>query len=116
MARTEIPIQVIPYQGSLTDISLTAGDAANDHYFDNNGWTLLFIANDDTAAKTVTVKSVSDEYGRTGDETIVIAADNLAIAGPFRPGIWNQDGGTVNVDITDDTNLSFAAIKIVPGR
>ena len=116
MARTAIPIQDVPFQGSIDNLTWTAADAVNNHEFDNNGHVLLLARNTDAAGKTVTVVSVADEYGRTGDKAITVpATTGYATAGPFKPSLWNQSGtGKTNVNVSAATGLSLAAIRIVP--
>lgn len=117
MARVAIAINTLgPNGGGLNDTTFTAGDATNDHEFDNDGNTLLVVRNTDVAAKTVTVKSVADPFGRSQDLTLTVPAlsganPGLAMAGPFLSAIWNQSGAKVHVDIASATNLSFAAVK-----
>lgn len=115
MARTDIPVQTIPFQGSVTDAVLTAGDATNDHEFSNDGEVVLFIKTGATPV-TVTVVSVPDEFGRTGDEVYTVAADKESFAGPFIQSIWNQSGAKIHVDLSVDTNVELAAMKFSPRK
>lgn len=117
MARTAIPIQVIPRNGALANVAFTAADATNQHEFPNGGRVLLIAKNTDTANKTVTVVSVPDEAGRSGDLQITVSANGgVAIAGPFRPAWWNQradaDLGKVFVNVSAATNLGLAAVQL----
>ena len=116
MPRTAIPIQEVPNQGSIDNIVWTAADAANQHEFDNNGHVQLLAKCTDASVKTVTVVSIADEHGRTGDKAIAVpATTGFAIAGPFKPSIWNQGGtGKTNVNVSAATGLSLAAVRIVP--
>lgn len=118
MARTALPIQQIPRNGSIAGVSFTAADATNDHEFPNDGNTFLIVKNTDVAAQSVTVVSVPDEHGRTGDLTISVPANGgVAVTSVFRPAIWNQSGadaGKVFVNITTATGLSLAAVRL-PG-
>jgi hypothetical protein len=119
MARVEIPIQA-PTSYKIDELTWTAADATNDHYFDNtSGRVTLLIRNDHTVAQVVTVISVADLYGRTGDLAPSVdptggGASSVGVVGPLPPAAFNQRGagdlGRVHVDITDDTALSFAAV------
>ena len=125
MARTEIPIQNVPAFGaSLDDITFTAGDATNDHYFNNDGDTFLLMRNTDAGAKTadVIIRQTSRSLGKSGlVQTLTAAggATNECFAGPFDHDIFTQPesapdpAGVVYVDLTDDTGVSFAALRFV---
>lgn len=116
MARTAIPIQTLPRNGAIANVSWTAADAVNGHEFRNGGKVVFLAKNTDAAAHNATVKSVADEAGRTGDIAIAIpATSGYSIAGPFRPAWFNQraaaDLGKVFVDIDVATGVSFAAVQ-----
>jgi hypothetical protein len=116
MARTNIPIEEIPANGGSLEITGIAGDATNDHSFVNDGRTLLYVKNGDVSAKQATVVSVSDQFGRTGDEVLSVTAGETALFGPFLPAIWNQAGGVVNVDLDADTSVEVAAVRYNPPK
>lgn len=122
MPRVEIPLQDPGQNGKIDELTWTAGDAANDHYFDNSsGRVVLLVRNDDTSAKTITVVSVADPYGRTSDHSMSVdatggGASQVAFV-PFLPATaWNQRGagdlGRVHIDLADATGVSFAAVKV----
>lgn len=114
MARDTLTIQAIsskttPYD---LDVAWTAGVAANDMQFANNGNTILLVKNAGTSGtQTVTVVSVADEYGRTGDLSIAVGQGKYAFVGPLLPGIFNQSDGNVYLNFTTEDNLSFAAVS-----
>jgi hypothetical protein len=122
MARTNIPIQTIPaFGGKINTVTWTNADTANGMVFVNDGKTLLLMKLTDTSNKTVTVSSVADPYGRTGDTAITVplmsaGEDGVSIAGPFDPALFNQRGasdlGKVFVGTSADTGLKLAAIQI----
>lgn len=112
MARVSLTVQDIPANGgTLDDITFTAADATNDHSFENDGRCLVLVKNDDASSHTVDVISVADEHGRTGDRTITAGAGDICISGPFLPANWNQSGGVVHLDLTDDTSMSLAVVR-----
>ena len=127
MPRTEIPLQDVPAFGaSLDDITFTAGDAANDMYFDNAdvGDVMLIMRNTDAGAKTadLVIRQTSRALNKSGLVQTLTAAGggtNECIAGPFDHDIFTQPeqgadpGGVVYVDLTDDTGVSFAAVRFV---
>jgi hypothetical protein len=116
MARTLIPTKTLPLHGATTtDISWTAASAADDHYFVNTGGEILLAKNNDSGSHVATLVSVADPYGRTGDETITVAAGALKALGPFPPELWNQSGSqNIHLDIgtDEDTSVSFAVLRI----
>lgn len=122
MARVAVPMNTIPPNGAgLNNLSFVAGDATNDHEFDNDGATLLVAKNTGVGAITVTITSVADQYGRTKDTTLVVPAlsgsdPGFAVAGPFLQANWNQAGAKVFVDLTTATGLSLAAARISLAR
>ncbi len=69
------------------------------------------MLNGSAGAITVTIVAVADEYGRTVDESVVLAAGDYGAAGPFKPGPWNSEVGKMYVDISDDTSLTFAVLR-----
>lgn len=117
MARTNIPIDVLPNNGGAVTLTGVAADAVNQHEFVNDGKTFITAENLDVAAKTITIDSVADPYGRTGDtvHSVPAAAAGVpgkATFGPFLPSIWNQGGGSkVNVDVSAATSLRLYATR-----
>lgn len=117
MARTNIPIDVLPLNGGAVTLTGVAADVVNQHELVNDGKTILFAENEDAATKTVTVDSVADSFGRTGDTVHVVPAavggiPGKAAIGPFLPSIWNQGGGSkVNVDVSAATSLRLYAVR-----
>ena len=70
-----------------------AGNApgADDFLLPNDGNTFLCIHA--VTGDTWTVTAVPDKYGRTETLTLVIAAGDIGIYGPFNPDIWNNSDG-----------------------
>ncbi|MFK7695405.1 hypothetical protein [Paenibacillus sp. HJGM_3] len=113
MPRTAIPIQTNNFQGGA-NVTLGAADSVNGMQFPNDGDTTLMVRNAGGSAITVTVVSVPDEAGRTGDLALSVTAGGVAIFGPFRPAWWNQSGadaGKVNVNFSSATSVTVGAIK-----
>jgi hypothetical protein len=114
-ARTNIPVQTIPFQGSIAEVAFTAGDAANGMQFDNDGNTLLLIQTT-TNATVTTVVSVDDEFSRDGDDVITTGTNKIGTGGPYIQSIWNQAGRICFVDLDQDTGMSIAAVKYSPRK
>ncbi len=111
----DIPIQSIGFLGSIAAVSFTAGDAGNDHDFDNSGNDFLWVQNDGGGAVQVTIVSVADPFGRTGDIVMSVAAAGRGVAGPFPGPLFNQSGGKrVNVLLDIDTSVTLAVIRYDP--
>src|ERR1044072_9138817 len=101
MARTHIPVQALPaFGGGIQGVTKTAGDAANGQQFINDGNSRLHVQNLARSAKTVTVVSVPDAYGRTKDTVLTVPAASggdpgSAVAGPFAADLFGQAGSKV---------------------
>lgn len=111
MSRTQITVQKIGRDFELEDMTLTAADAANNMYFENDGKTLLFIKNGHTGSLDVVVACAGCSHNLSEDLTVSTTNAKESFAGPFEKDVWNQSGGTVNLDIATDTNLELAAIS-----
>lgn len=113
MPRTSIATQTLTYQSGAT-ITFSAADSANNMLFSNDGETLLVVKNGGASSITVTVVSVADLYGRTGDISASVAAGATWISGPLEPSIWNQtssDLGKTYVNFSSATSVTVGAIK-----
>lgn len=111
MARTSIPVVAIGNQGAVDPIVWTTGDATNDHEFLNDGKTIVIVRNGGGVGITVSVISVADEAGRTGDLAIAVAAGDYCIFGPLKQAWWNQSGGVVHVDLDTDASVVLTAFS-----
>ena len=114
MPRTDIPVQQMASHGAgLSDVQFTAADDTNDHSFINDGNVLLMMKNVSAGIKTADIISIANRWGRTGDQTLTCpATTGISQAGPFPKSVWNQSGGVVHVDLTDDVDISFAAVRL----
>ncbi len=117
MARVEIPIVDVPFQGSLADATAggVAGDATNDHHMRNDGKTQIHIENGSVGVVNVTIISVPDNLGRTQDDSKAIPAGKTGVFGPYKTAAWNQVGGLsdgrVQVDLDVDTTVIVAGVR-----
>lgn len=96
MARTLLTVTTLEgaygdYGAGDADITMAAADAAQGNAFVLREGDILFADNTTGGALTVTIDSVADDRGRTGDITAYsIGAGEYAAFGPFgRPG-WAQ--------------------------
>lgn len=111
MARTQLAVQTI-VKNTGAPITFVAADNANGMYFINDGNTELLVVNGGGSACTVTVHSVSDPFGRTGDLTPSVPASASESFPALDPLLWNQPGSSeVNVDFSEGTSVTVAAIR-----
>jgi hypothetical protein len=107
MARTQLTPQTLPLVGpgasyfpslpitsTCADLVFTAGDGSNNNYVAiTNTKTVVLAQNTSTGTNTLTIVSVADAQGRTGDITsYAIGALKTSCFGPFvtSPTGWNQ--------------------------
>jgi hypothetical protein len=94
---------------ALTEV---ACDPVNFNQFVASGRDLLIARNTDVGAQTVTLRSVADDKGRTGDITAEsIPAGGLHIFGPLAKSYWAQANGFINVDGAS-ANIKFSVVQI----
>lgn len=104
-------------QSSLTDAAVTynAVDGSNGNTFANNGNTLALIKNGGGSPITATFSSVPDQFGRTGDVAVTVAAGAERVVGPFPVALFNQtsggNAGNVNVSFSSGTSVTMALIS-----
>jgi hypothetical protein len=90
MARTAVALQDMSVQPSSAAVTLTTVDAVNNNMVPNNGNTLIVIQNPTGGSLSATVVSTSDQFGRTGDLVISLAAGEIRAVGPLPAAVWNQ--------------------------
>lgn len=118
--RTLVTVQAPAQFGGIQNATLTAADSANGMMFPNDGRTVFVILNNDAAAKTVTIVSVPDENGRSGDIVLIVPAaaggfPGVAITDTLPPALFSQqnaDAGNVYVNFSASTSVKIAAIRI----
>lgn len=120
MARAPITVQqasgskptLQPAAGSLTVNQTAPGTAGDGVSCPADGKTLLIAHNTNAGAQTVTISSVADRNGRTGDITSYsIAAGRVATFGPFRAEGWAQADGQVYA-AGSHTDVKFGAVRV----
>lgn len=114
--RTALAVQDVAQNGGAQLVDTTP-DQPNGNLFENNGRVRLVIVNGDSGSHSVTITSVTDPYGRTGDLTVAVGAGKTAVLGPFDPLLWNQksgaDQGKVYVDWTASTSMKVTAVRSI---
>lgn len=114
MARTTLtPIASTSNYPTVPQLfAFTAGDVANGLQFTMSGKDLILIFNNDAAPQTVTINSVADPYGRTGDITAFsMAAGTYYLAGPL-PKLGYQQAGGFCFLTSSTVTVKFAIIQI----
>lgn len=98
------------YATAPSSFSWVACDPANGNSFPDTGRELLLVHNTDTAAHSVTVASVADALGRTGDSTKNMNGSSYYVFQFFPPQGWRQTSdGSIHVNCTDAT-IQYALI------
>lgn len=131
MARTTLSYSILPQNGVLNLPSSTNADASNGMNIpipkvsspgaaDSAHRLLLYIANGDTADKTVTVRAgvstAASIRGGSGDLAVTIShTAGGGWIGPLETNRFAQSDGSVNVDFSAATSTTITAYMI-PSR
>lgn len=117
MARTQITVQALPINGAAA-VTFVSADAANGMFFVNDGDTQVMVRNTDASTHTVTIDSVADSAGRTGDiVTTVPITTGLVVSSRLSPALFNQLGtNNCNVDFSASTGMTIAVVQAAPRR
>ena len=107
----------LPLTATCADLVFTAGDAVNNNVVPIvNGKTMVDVFNAHaTTVFTLSVISVADAQGRTGDITsYAIAAQKVSSFGPFSttPAGWNQTSPAGLYLNPTSTNVQFAVLTL----
>jgi hypothetical protein len=101
------------YSAGVADLTMTTADTVNKEDVVLTGNELIVAHNTNAGAQTVTVSSVVDEMGRTGDiTTYSLAADDYAIFGPFGTEGWRQTGGKLHFEASH-ADVKLGVVKLV---
>jgi len=112
MARQTLTKTTAPgnYSDSGVDVTLTTADTSNDDQFLASGSDLVIAVNTGASPATVTINSVADEYGRTGDVSAYsVGAGETAVFGPFPTHGWAQSDGYVYLEASS-TDIDFGVV------
>lgn len=117
MARTALTKTVAPgsYPTAGVTVTWNTGDATLYNDFVFTAAELVLARNDHaTDPQNVTIESIADEMGRTGNVVQAIAAGKTYCFGPFRNKTgWLQSGGKFH--ITPATTDIKLAVITLPG-
>jgi len=104
------------YGANLADMVMTAANVSDKNQFVCTGNDLVIAHNTNagSTARTVTVTSVADPYGRTGNiAAYSIGAGEFAVFGPFKSTGWQQTDGYVYLE-ADNAEVKFGVVTL-PG-
>ena len=98
----------------MTTLTWTAIDIVNTNSITMTGRKLLLLfRNDDVAAKTITISSSENPYGRSADVTAFSMAAGAYATRIFEPVGWEQTLGGRNLIVTaEDADIFVAAINL----
>lgn len=101
-----------PYGAAGLTLSYQASDSSSGNKVVASGKDLIFCRNTDVGAQTVTITSSADEKGRLGNITTEsIAAGATHIFGPLPKLGWQQTGGVLFIDTSDNT-VKLAVVQL----
>ena len=93
-------------------VTMTVAGIVNKEQFICTGKELVIAQNTGASAYTVTINSVADEYGRTGDITAhSIAAGAIAVFGPFSVHGWRQSNDNIYLE-ANNIAVKFGVIVL----
>ena len=102
--------RVSPTDGQT--LTQTAADATNLNYFPMTGNEVLIAWNSGASSRTVTITSVADKNGRTGDITAdSIAADEIKIYPFFKTEGWSQGANGQLYHEANHADVKFMVVK-----
>ena len=112
--RTVLTPNAVPASYATTGALLewTEADTVNGNRFVNTGREILLVDNTGTDTVTVTVKSVADVFGRTGDAIRNVVAGTSAVFQMFPTAGWQQPDGYIYVDCTAVDDVKLAVIRL----
>jgi hypothetical protein len=100
------------YTGNAADLTMAAANVADKNYFVAGGNDLVVAHNTGVGAVTVTITSVADPFGRTGDVTAYsMAAGEYAVFGPFKNLGWAQSNGQVYLEASS-ADVKFGVVAV----
>lgn len=87
---------------------------ANEAEFVNDGRTILCILNTGTACNLTLITPVTKAGLAVADPVIAVPihATRVTMLGPFEPGIFNNSDGDIEIDIDDDTDVTWNPFRL----
>lgn len=115
--RTTLVKTVAPgaYAGAGIAVTLAAADVANKNRFVASGRDLVIAFQSVTTERHITINSVADPYGRTGDITadhLPAALGSIRIYGPLPCLGWRQVGSSYIHLEADNAEAKFGIVQL----
>ena len=106
----ELSVQQIDIDG--LDPSFPGADVGGDSFL-NDGDTVLYVKNDDSAEHTVTLEiQKSVDFGSLTNPTVTVPAGEERIIGPFNREWFNDSDKYAHVSYDAVTSVTVAALKV----
>lgn len=99
------------YAANAADLTMAAATVADKNQFVASGKDLVIAHNTGAGAHNITITSVVDPYGRTGDITYALGAGEYAIFGPFDLPGWMQTDGKIYLE-ADHAEIKFGVVPL----
>lgn len=114
MARAALTKTIAPGNNASAGVALTlaAANVADKNQVTLGSNDLVVAQNTGATQHTVTISSVADDMGRTGDVAAeAIAAGAVRVFGPFRGPGWRQADGCLYLE-ANDAEVKFGVISL----
>lgn len=109
---TALGTKMNAYSAGAADLTMTAADAVNYEEVAFTGTEIVIAHNTGASPYVVTISSVADAQGRTGDiDSYSLAADDYAVFGPLKLEGWLQVGGLLYFE-ADNAAVKFGVVKL----
>jgi hypothetical protein len=117
MARATLTKTIAPgaYAGAGIAVTMTAANVADKNQFITSGKDLILAFQGGVAERHVTITSVADPYGRTGDiaaDHVPAAAGSIRMYGPFPTLGWRQVGSQYIYLEADNAEVFFGVVTL----
>lgn len=100
------------YTANAADLTMTAAIPADYEQVVAGGKDLVIAHNTGASAYTVTIESVVDARGRTGDiAAYSLGAGEYAVFGPFDPEGWKQTDGYLYFRASN-ASVKFGVVRV----
>ena len=97
---------------SATALGAAAVAAGGDQFL-NDGDTILYFKNTNASSRTVTIATGGTIGGLAiADASVTLAQNDEKVVGPFRPDIFNDSSGYIQLTYTADAGVTVAAVRI----
>lgn len=102
------------YAVNAADLTMAAANVSDKNQFVASGNDLVIAHNTGASEHTITITSIADPFGRTGDITAyALGAGEYAIFGPFKTTGWMQADGKVYLE-ANHAEVKFG-VATLPG-